>query len=140
MGCEFFFGMDYDGFYLELMLNHSQHIKSMNDEFWGLLAKLPTIGKLEWSEGAYPSSDGYQQLEKSFRKNNSSILKFACSYIFQELENKGIDMGSIRVKWEPNITIEELIDRGIETFKIMYQLNYLLYKCQYLSDRRKQKK
>lgn len=137
MGCKFLFGIDYDGFFLSLELTYANHIKSMNDEFWCLFSDLTKLGKLHWVEGGCCSSESYKSISKLLNKNNSNIMKFICSYIFQEIEQNNICMGSIDIKWESEIDWEALKKKGVEAFRLLYKLNYLLYKGECSSERRK---
>jgi hypothetical protein len=125
--CEFLFGIEYDGFFLSSSLSNANHIKNMNDEFWRLIAELPCFGRFTWNESTGIISEPYKLLEKKLRRSGS-ILKFAAHYIFQELEETTIDMGTLELKWKHGIEWKELLENGEQAFNRLYKANYFLYK------------
>jgi hypothetical protein len=127
-------------FYLEAPMHYSCHIHRMPDVFWKTYLELHNYGK----SPIVPKNVRIQT--KNTSKN--SLYKLIQNYILLslEMESENIvdtdtqeDIGSIEVMWPRNIRIEEFINNVFEVFKRVYQINYMLYRREYISLHSKKK-
>jgi hypothetical protein len=125
-----------------------QHISRMPDEFWKHFLELNEYGKFVFTENSMPNLPSHLTLQAN-KKVKSNLFRLARHCIlFAAQQNKNdIDVediyenfGSIQVSWPLNIRIEELLNNASEVFKRFYQINYMLYRHEYITNHSKHKK
>jgi hypothetical protein len=86
------------------------------------------------------------QANKKVKSNLFRLARHCILFAAQQNKND-IDVediyenfGSIQVSWPLNIRIEELLNNASEVFKRFYQINYMLYRHEYITNHSKHKK
>lgn len=115
-------------FYIVTRLDNPHNIKFMKDEFWTLLYKLSTIGEFEFKEIEMPTKGMRKKAPQLFKKTGN-YYKLLRNYFLYEYEYANIrQLGYIGLSWDTNTPFDVLIPNFCEAFKIMYQLNFLLWR------------
>lgn len=127
-------GMDEKGIYLQMLLNNAGNLKNMNDEFWKKFFELEKYGSFEFVENASPSSKESPQLFKGYKSNLYRLMRNY--FIFETQYGKVTELGWLTVRWKGD-SLDGILRNGCMAFKILYQLNYSLWK---ISDLRSKKK
>jgi len=137
IGVEFSLGIFFHEFTFAVDISRSNRIKFMNDIFWKHFVNLDSCGEFEFSEFTPLLYDkkytGYREI---FQKSKSNIFSVIRNHVlFEYLHGGCVDFGEISVKWHHNIEPNDFFDKACKAFKSMYQINYLLYRNEYLSQR-----
>jgi len=115
-------------FYIATKLNNPHNIKLMNDDFWGLLFRLSTLGKFTFKESEQPTKAMRAKYPQLFKKTGN-YYKLLRNYFLCEVEHGKVALlGNISISWANDTPFSKLIPYYCEAFSIMYQLNYLLWK------------
>ncbi len=113
-------------FYILAKLSYVNNLSSMGDDFWQLLLRLPELGKFEFKEEPKSSPEERKKYPQLFNKRGS-IYKLTRNYFVSQMEYGHCNsLGYLEVKWDNATKFEDLILKYIETFRILYRLNYLL--------------
>jgi hypothetical protein len=124
-----------------------QHISHMSDEFWKYILELNEYGKFVFEENAIPNCHSCFSVQFP-KKVKSNIFRLARHYILFAAQQNGNDIdvediyedfGSIQVSWPLNIKIEDLLNNISEVFTRFYQINYMLYRYEYIINHSKRK-
>jgi len=129
MDITFDFGIIDDNFYLESFIEYPFYMKSMDDDFWHQLSKLNNLGNFSFLENACPDSNKFKDILKNVKCKKSNIFKIILNYILLESSGGSGDFGSLEIKWPIETSWDILFNNGLEAFKIMYKLNYQLYRA-----------
>ncbi len=114
-------------FYIQTKINNANHLSLMRDEFWCLLARLQDIGKFEFKEEHKPDSALRKKYPDLFGKRGG-IYKIMRNYFLNQIEyGHCSSIGFISVKWDSEIGCDAILSKYIDSFKIMYKLNYMLW-------------
>ncbi|EMS78852.1 hypothetical protein [Desulfotignum phosphitoxidans] len=132
MGVEFSFGIYRNSFFIETFIQYPWYLKSMDDFFWQLFLDLEALGDFKFQESAIPSSLEAKEILKHTGKSKSNIFNVIRNYILLESSGGSIDLGSLEISWPISTPWEDLLKNGIEAFKKLYRINYLLYRRYYL--------
>jgi hypothetical protein len=134
-------------FNMETAILFPQHISHMPDEFWKHVLELNEYGKFAFTEDSMPDFPSCLTLQAK-KKVKSNLFRLARHCIlFAAQQNKNdIDVediyenfGSIQVSWPLNIKIEDLLNNISEVFTRFYQINYMLYRYEYIINHSKRK-
>lgn len=140
-GIYFDLGVDKNSFYLQCNLSYAENLKKMGDDFWNSYLQLSELGNFRFEENW---GIGFKE-EKYFNNKKSSLFQLLRNYLIKDLENIDLeewernydfDLGWLIVKWEFGISWEDLIKKTCPAFKILYQLNYQLWKIYDLKSKR----
>ena len=132
MGIEFSFGIYQNSFFIETFIQYPWYLKSMDDSFWQLFLDLEALGNFKFQESAIPSSPEAREILKYTSKSKSNIFNVIRNYILLESSGGSVDLGSLEISWPVSTPWEDLLKNGIEAFKKLYRINYLLYRRYYL--------
>lgn len=115
-------------FYITTKLNYTNNLSSMTDEFWQMLLRLTEIGLFKFTEDQKPSPVIRNKYPHLFNKRGG-IYKLTRNYFLSQMEYGHCNsLGYLNVQWDNETSFEKLILNYCETFKIMYKLNYMLWK------------
>lgn len=118
-------------FYLVTEIICPHNLKFMKDDFWRLLFELCTIGKFGFKEKEKPDKSERVKHPHLFNKTGN-FYKLLRNYFLYETgtlrEYRPLQLGYIAVSWENNTNFSELIPKLCSAFKIMYELNFMLWK------------
>jgi hypothetical protein len=134
-------------FNMETAFLFPQHISHMPDKFWKYLLELNEYGKFIFTEDSVPdfSSCLTLQAPKKVKSNLFRLARHCILFAAQEnkdnIEAEDIyeNFGSIQVSWPLNIKMEDLLNNIFEVFKRFYQINYMLYRYEYILNHSKHK-
>lgn len=114
-------------YYIISKLENVIYLNQMKDDFWLLLAKLQTYGKFMYKEEFKPSKTLKTKYPHLYNKRGQ-IYKLTRDYFIAQIEfGNCTSLGYLEVKWKRDISTKETINNFIETFKILHQLNHLLW-------------
>lgn len=138
----FYIGLGYEGIYLTTHLRNNFNIRNMDDKFWIDLLSLYNYGNFELEQ-----TEGF---DSNFKKEFPEIFNIKKSIIFNifrkffvdtilEKDNyrkydKVGDFGVFKVFWDETFSLDKIIDELTAVFKIMYSLNYKLWKIEDLQN------
>ncbi len=126
--CDFTIGL-FREFYIITELKYPQNIKLMKDDFWQMLFQLAAFGKFGFREIEKPTKGMREKVPQLFNKQGN-YFKLLRNYFLYEMEYCQIrSLGYITVTWNSETPFKELIVKLCETFKIMYHLNFALWKA-----------
>jgi hypothetical protein len=118
-------------FYLATEIVCPHNLKFMKDDFWKLLFELSTIGKFGFKEKEKPDKSERTKYPHLFNKTGN-FYKLLRNYFLYETgtlrEYRPLQLGYIGVSWENKTNFTELIPKFCKTFKLMYELNFMLWK------------
>lgn len=136
-------------FNMETEILYPQHLVRMPDLFWKQILELGEYGKFEFLENAIPDYPPYLAVQAK-KKTKSNLYRIVRNSVLFEahtindypIRSKDIydNFGYLQVSWPVNIRFEELLINMYETFKRFYQLNYMLYRHEYILTHSKHKK
>lgn len=134
----FDWGVFQDTFYLETYISHPGNLKYMGDNFWKELLELSEYGDFSFVENAGISS----KESRYFNNKKSNLFRLMRNYFLRDIENmylhkSELDLGWLEIKWEFGTPWETLIENACKAFRIMYGLNYKLWKVTDLKNKRK---
>jgi hypothetical protein len=135
-------------FNIETAFLFPQHINRMPDKFWKHILELNEYGKFVFEENSVPDLPSCLTLQakKKVRSNLFRLARRCILFAAQENEDNIKDediyenFGSIQVSWPLNIKMEDLLNNIFEVFTRFYQINYMLYRYEYILNHSKHKK
>jgi len=128
---------DLKGIYLETSFIHGENLKNMDDSFWTVLLELKNIKGFEYEENSYFSLETQKKYPELFHTYKNIIFLINRKFFISHAENDNdIDLGIFKVQWKPEGDFSNMIEEICLAFKLMYKLNYKLWK---ISDLRKKK-
>ncbi|GAA4203943.1 hypothetical protein GCM10022289_20980 [Pedobacter jeongneungensis] len=138
----FHWGLDEQYFYLECHIICAENLRYMNDEFYELILTLKGLGDFEFFDTGFIAKE-----EKPYYENKTStIFQLIRNFMIYQTEKMNaknyqlppsLDLGQFSLKWDAqNIDWSELIEKASAAFKVMYNLNYKLWKVGNISKPR----
>jgi len=131
-------GFDIKGIYLNTYLRHSEYLKNMDDDFWSDFLILSKLGEFELIEHEMFGKEIENKYFDLFQTNKGNIYRLFRKFFISSVEGKDhILLDDFRVLWTPQKGIETLIEEGCVAFKLMYKLNYSLWKFYDLANKKR---
>jgi len=138
--CDYRIGLDNKGIYLSTDFRHNENLRYMSDEFWKILLKLSDMEGFAYKEYEFVSDKRRKEFPELFSTNKSMIYRILRKYIFDSTEAnprlRSGSIGEIRLQWTAHKGFEYLIKDCCFGFKMMYQLNYDLWKIEDLKNKK----
>ncbi|MFP3596963.1 hypothetical protein [Chryseobacterium sp. SIMBA_029] len=137
MDISFNWGVELNDFYLETYVNHSENLRFMSDDFWAILLELKGLGNFEYSGGGGLNS----QQRPYFENKTSAIFQIIRTFMLNQTDrmhdgNTQWEFGSLVLKWKMDNNWSSLLERACKAFRLMYQLNYQLWKVHDLNKKK----
>lgn len=135
-------------FNMETEILYPQYLVRMPDLFWKQILELGEYGKFEFVDYSIPDSPPELAVQAK-KKTKSNLYRIVRHSILCEAQNndspvgsddKYDDFGFLQVSWPVNIRFEDLLNNMSEIFKRFYQINYMLYRHEYILTHSKHKK
>jgi len=129
--CEYQFGFNEKGIYLSTHFKYSNNIRYMGDDFWKLLLSLSEFEGFSYFENQKVSSKIEKEYSELFASNKSLIFRMLRKYFFDvtiDDYDKNSYLGELEIAYSPKTDFPEIIENFCQGFKIMYRLNYMLWK------------
>ncbi len=138
--CVFKIGLDGKGVYLSTDLCHYENIRHMGDEFWKLLLSLYDFEGFIYEEYEFVNDIRRKQFPDLFNTNKSMVYRILRKYIFDSTETNisyvSSSVGELKIQWGSNFDFESIVRNCCLGFKVMYQLNYYLWKITDLKNKK----
>lgn len=130
--CRYEIGLDRDGIYLSTDLRHNQNLRYMDDKFWSQLINLSQFEGFEYVETEYTPDSERKRHPDLFKTNKSVVYKIFRKYFFDQTANyefsDSSSVGDLKISMNGSHDFGFIIRQFCKAFKIMYQLNYKLWK------------
>ncbi|MCE5186632.1 MAG: hypothetical protein LLF76_10960 [Planctomycetaceae bacterium] len=125
---------------METNFAYAKHIGSMTDNFWQHILDISKFGEIVFEEDRIIEAPLFPTRHVN-KKMKSQLFKIARNFLVYSNEeyNDGVDcedpfdgFGILRVSWPITVQIEELLQKIYEIFIRCHQINYMLYRQQYI--------
>lgn len=134
----YYMGMNENGIYIRTYLYNTENLKNMDDDFWMSVLKLKQYKGFSHSESESYSKEVKQKYPDLFRTYKGTIFLMFRKFFIHTIENReyGADLGDFRVNWDNSIPFSKMIEDMCNVFKILYKLNYSLWKITDLKNKK----
>jgi hypothetical protein len=131
-------GVEWNDFYLEACIMHAENIRFMTDNFWQSVLDLKEIGQMSLTGGGGLNSEQ----RPYFENKTSTVFQIIRSFMINQMEK--MNSGDHCAQWEyPTLTLKwamdhdwlNLLEKTSRAFKILYSLNYQLWKVNDLAKK-----
>lgn len=130
-------------FYLSSTIDSFKNMKYMDDSFWLQVLSLNDVGTFKFQENNCISV----KEERYFNGKKSTLFKLLRNYMIFEIEHlerdeevdQNISLGYWVIEWKIDNSWEYLLTKSCEAFKIIYNLNYQLWKFSDIRQKQKAK-
>ena len=130
--CDYRLGLDDKGLYLSTDLRHNENLRYMDDNYWKSLLMLSEFEGFEYDEYEFVRTERVKEFPDLFKANKSMIYRIMRKYIFDSTETDSRyvsgSVGEFKIVAKFNEDFSQTVKKFCETFKIMYKLNYDLWK------------
>ncbi|GAB1405801.1 hypothetical protein MASR1M74_29830 [Lentimicrobium sp.] len=132
--CDYRLGLDEERgeLYISTDLRHNENLRYMDDNYWKSILKLSEINGFEYDEYEFVRDERTKEFPELFKTNKSMIYRIMRKYIFDQTETHSQyvsgSVGEFKIAAKFDEGLPETIKKFCETFKIMYKLNYDLWK------------
>lgn len=134
---EFMIGLDRKGIYLRTDLRQTQNLKNMGDEFWKQVFVLSEFPGFEYEEYEFVGTEVQNKYPDLFLGYKGMIFRIFRKYFLEVIEHKEIgSLGEFTIRWNPEVIFVDLVEQCCKAFKIMYKLNYSLWKIEDLKNKK----
>lgn len=131
-GSEYKIGLNRTGIYLSTDLRHNDNLRFMNDDFWRTLLILSEFEGFQYEEMEFVRDERRKAFSHLFSTNKSMIYRILRKYLFDQTESDpryaSSSVGEFTILCKIETPFESMICRICEAFKLMYRLNYQLWK------------
>ena len=138
--CDYSLGLDDKGLYLSTDLRHSENLRYMDDNYWKLLLTLSDFEGFEYDEYEFVRDERVKEFDELFKTNKSMIYRIMRKYFFDSTETDSRyvsgSVGEFKIVAKFNEDFTQTVKKFCETFKIMYKLNYDLWKVTDLKNKK----
>jgi hypothetical protein len=135
--CEYILGFEKNNIFLTTFFWHSENIRYMGDDFWKILLNLSDIEgfKYDVQPIGTETEKSYSEL---FVSKKSIIFQILRKYFFDKIHGDSWDyLCHIELQYSSNKDFNEIIKDFGNGLKMMYQLNYMLWKVSDLKSKTK---
>jgi hypothetical protein len=130
--CDYRLGLDEKGLYLSTDLQHNENLRFMDDNYWKSLLTLSEFSGFEYDEYEFVRTERTKEFPELFKTNKSMIYRIMRKYIFDQTETHSQyvsgSVGEFKIVAKFDEGLPETVKKFCETFKLMYKLNYELWK------------
>lgn len=132
----YYIGFDNNGIYIRTYLKHNFNLKNMDDTFWSSILSLNKFGRFELIEHEHFGKETKSNYPELFNNQKGVVFrlfrKYFVSLLSEEDKFRRKDiigsLGDLQVSWDSSFGIDKIIEECCEVFKILYKLNYALWK------------
>ncbi|MFP9097919.1 hypothetical protein ACLI09_02595 [Flavobacterium sp. RHBU_24] len=145
MNITFDWGLDRNEFYMDAYIMYPENIRYMTDDFWGLLLELKTLGTFEYTGSGYLSTE--ERLY--FENKTSTVFQMVRNFMLYQVEKMqgtnyqqppSMDIGRFVLRWHAHTEWRELLEKTCKAFKLLYIINYQLWKISDLARKKSEKR
>ncbi|SHF39781.1 hypothetical protein [Chryseobacterium sp. OV279] len=138
--CGYKLGINDKGLYLSMNLHYSENLRYMDNKYWKLLLALSDFKDFEYEEYEFIRNERRNEFPELFKTNKSMIYRIMRKYIFDFTETHSSyqpgSVGEFKIIAPFNEDFSQSVKKFCETFKIMYKLNYDLWKITDLKNKK----
>lgn len=138
--CDYRLGLDEKGLYLSTDLRHNENLRYMDDNYWKSLLTLSELNGFEYDEYEFVRSERTKEFPELFKTNKSMIYRIMRKYIFDQTETNSHyvsgSVGEFKIVSKFDEGLPETIEKFCEAFKVMYKVNYELWKVTDLKEKK----
>lgn len=128
-GTTYLLGMDSEGIYINTYLKWAENIPYMDDRFWNDLMGLQDFKGFELLQSEEVGHQIKAKYPRQFASSKSMLFRFFRKYFMDITQYDDLgSLGDLQVKWSFDHGIEDIITELATVFKVLYQLNYSLWK------------
>jgi hypothetical protein len=126
----FYLDADDEGISLRTHLHPIHNMDQVGDDFWLELLSLQNMGMFKLNEHEHYGDQIQKKYGTAFKKRKSIIFRLMRNYFVGLRDNEsGIVNVELKVTWTPDYSLHDILLNYCEAFKILYNLNYQLWKC-----------
>lgn len=133
-------GLDNKGIYLSADLRYNENLRYMDDNYWKLLLNLSEFDGFIYEEYEFINDERVKQFPDLFKTNKSMIYRIMRKYIFDSTETdpryRSGSVGELKILFPLNEKFDKIVKTFCLAFKVMYQLNYDLWKISNLKSKK----
>lgn len=140
--CDYRLGLDEEKgvLYISTDLRHNENLRYMDDNYWKSLLTLSEFSGFEYDEYEFVRTERTKEFPELFKTNKSMIYRIMRKYIFDQTETHSQyvsgSVGEFKIVAKFDEGLPETVKKFCETFKIMYKLNYDLWKVTNLKTKK----
>lgn len=139
MGLEISFGVSIAGWFVEANFVGTSNLDLMDDVFWARLASLGELGTFSYGGNGGRPSNG--KLVKRLRLHTKSVVfGMALDAVLSATDPDSAGSGALLIELPEEATMEEVRTMFSKSVKICSQLNFPLYRSEYVQMRSMLKK
>lgn len=127
----FYYGIDGEHLYLNAFLHFPENLRYMDDGFYRDIFELEKLGHFELRQSErYTDVKQMNHTLNLFSNEKSVMFKLFRNYFVGVIEkNENFTLGDLHISWDSETDFTEMILSACKAFKIMYKLNYRLWKA-----------
>jgi hypothetical protein len=139
MGTEISIGVSVYGYFIDANITHWETLNKMGDDFWELVTQIGLLGTADIGNACHSMEWGESPRDQYLlRFNKSLVYRLMRDYVFtmqDESNNSSVGNISVRIPVNSEESQVELFYR--EGIRLLYRMNYMLYRRNYIDSRRK---
>jgi hypothetical protein len=125
----YYFGIDRTRIYLTTQLRYPENIRFMEDSFYWEILNLKVLGEFNLEENGSHPSKLKKMYPKFFNNSKSNIYRLLRNNIVDSTLDEQIrEVENFKISWPSDINLTEFITKSSLAFKVLYKLNYELWK------------
>lgn len=131
LNATFYYGIDGERLYLNAFLIFPENLRYMEDGFYKDIFELEKLGNFELKQSErYTGIKDLKHTYNLFSNEKSVIFKLFRNYFVGVIENnENFTLGDLHISWDFETDLKQMIMNACKAFKIMYKLNYRLWKA-----------
>lgn len=128
LGGDLQFGMDRQGFFLQMRISHAENIPRMPDDFWRQWLSLADLGKFSFEESEGLRTNVEAEHPSLFGVQPDNLFRLMRNFIAYEMQHgETIDLGSLRLEWPFDLwPVNDVITKGAIAVSAITALNHRL--------------
>lgn len=140
--CDYRLGLDEKRgeLYISTDLRYNENLRYMDDNYWKSILTLSEINGFEYDEYEFVRDERTKEFSELFKTNKSMVYRIMRKYFFDQTETHSQyvsgSVGKFKIVAKFNEGLPETVKKFCETFKIMYKLNYDLWKVTDLKSKK----
>jgi len=131
--CNYYIGLDLEGIYLSTDLRFNQNLRYMDDKFWNNLIDLTQFEGFKYSETEFTPDNYRKKYPDLFKTNKSIVFRIMRKYFFNQItdydNSDSCSVGEFKILMGTDYKFDYVLKKYCLAFKMMYQLNYELWKA-----------
>lgn len=141
IGSNFYLGLGQEGIYIRTWMKYGEHLRHMDDTFYQDIFTLADLGEFDIEQTEFYGVSSDEKYKKLYSNNKSKIFKLLRNYMVGIIEEeRDVLLGDFKISWNYQTNFEDIICNGCLAFKLLYRLNYSLWKIEDTKSKKAAKK